>query len=205
MQNDLLKEWMNTFVGNAASLLSEMVDQQITLIIPKVELVDLTLCPTHVPIHCLQGFRHVITSSVRFGNLFCGKANLIFPATQAKRIVQACLHDPENETPDEEGFADTDFDVLKEIANVVLNAILGELGNTLEVKMEYTLPEIELLYVSETCHNLNEPNNVYVLILYTNFFLADIDVTGMIVITLSMNSITLLINKLSDYLEKIDE
>ncbi len=57
------------------------------------------------------------------------------------------MHDAGNIVQNEEGFADTDFDVLKEIANIILNAILGELGNTLEVKMEYSLPEIELLYV----------------------------------------------------------
>lgn len=206
MQNDLLKEWMNTFVGKAACLLSEMVDQRIKLNIPKVDLVDLTDGFRQLSYYnSLKDFKHVITSSVQFGNLFNGKAYLIFPATQAKRIVQACLHDPGNMAHSEEDFADTDFDVLKEIANVILNAILGELGNTLEVKMEYSLPEIDLLFVSETAQSLGEPNNVYVLILYTNFFLADIDVTGMVIIALSMNSITLIINKLNDYLEKLDE
>lgn len=205
MQNDLLKEWMNTFVGKAASLLSEMVGQRITLNIPIADLINLTDGSQQLNYYnSLKEFKHVITSSVRFGNMFTGKAYLVFPVEQAKKIVHACLNEPQY-SQEEDHFADTDFDVLREIGNVILNAILGEMGNVMEVKMEYSLPEVEMLYVSDADQSLMEPNNIYVLLLYTNFFLADINVTGMVIIALGMNSVTLLIDKLNDYIGQLDE
>lgn len=206
MQKDLLCEWMNTFVGQAASLLSEMVNKRITLNVPSVDLINLTDGDQQLSYYnSLKDFKHVITSSVRFGNLFNGKAYLMFPTEQAKRIVNACLDDDEELNEEDARFADTDYDVLREIGNVILNSILGELGNILEVKMEYSLPEVELLYVSDADKSLGEPSNIYVLLLYTNFYLADINVTGMVIIALGMNSVTLLIDKINDYLGKLDE
>lgn len=197
-QKDLLAELVNVYVGQAASMLSEMVNQRIVLAIPEVELIsisDVDRADRRHNIFFSEG--HLITSSLKFGHEFNGKAFLMFPADQAKILVNTCLGENVSDLDtDARSLMDTDLDVLKEISNVILNAIIGEFGNFLELKLEYALPDIELIYVSHTDNQVFLKNEVYVLVLHTSFSLADTNVKGVIIVALSMNSITNLLSKI---------
>jgi chemotaxis protein CheC len=200
MQKDLLKELVNIYIGQAASLLSEMVNQKILLKIPDIELVSMDT--NDVNFYRNQEtseLSHIISSSIKFGNSFSGKAYLIFPADQAKAIVNACIGEEISEEGNKttQTLHDTDFDVLREISNVILNAIVGEFGNFIQVKLDYSLPELELIYIPDTKKNIISYNDMYILVLHTNFNLTDTKVNGTIIIALGMESITMLINKLN--------
>lgn len=41
-------------------------------------------------------------------------------------------------------FTDVDFDIIKEIGNIILNSIIGGIGNFLKIKLSYTLPEVKI-------------------------------------------------------------
>jgi chemotaxis protein CheC len=206
LQKDLLAELVNVYVGQAASMLSEMVNQKIVLTIPEVELIsisDFDRADRRYNIFFSEG--HVITSSLKFGHEFNGKAFLMFPADQAKILVNTCLGEMTSGIDTSaKSLMDTDLDVLKEISNVILNAIIGEFGNFLELKLEYALPDIELIYVSSTDQQVFLQNEVYVLILHTSFLLADTNVKGVIIIALSMNSISDLLGKIDALLEDVN-
>ena len=204
MQKDALTEMINVYIGQAASLLSEMVNQRIILSVPEIELIDVAQTDQnnkHLPAIFSPG--HIISSSIGFGQKLQGKAFLIFPAEQAKLLVNACLGEntavPEDE--DSLAFIDTDFDVLKEISNVILNAIIGELSNFLGTRVEYSLPDIELIHISESKSNILLKDSTYILLLHTNFLLSDTQVKGVILIALSMNSVTWLLEKIDALLE----
>ena len=205
MQKDLLKEMVNVYIGQAASFLSEMVNQKIILCIPEIQLVNVeeiggSIYRTGV----LSGYSHLVSSSMKFGNQFKGKAYLVFPAHQAKNIVNACMGEDvvsEQELPI--SLQDTDFDVLKEISNVILNAIIGEMGNFLCMKLEYSLPEIDVIYLEEPENQIKSQQDMYVLVLHTKFELAETSVVGTVVIALGMNSISILIDKLNNELGEL--
>ncbi len=204
MQKDVLTEMINVYVGRAAGLLSEMVNQRVILSVPQIELIAVSpqdQSSQQFPPIFSPG--HIISSSMRFGHSFEGKAYLIFPAEQAKLLVNACLGEDLvlQDNNDVLGFIDTDFDVLKEISNVILNAVIGEFGNFLDTKLEYSLPDIELIYVAESEQKLLLKNNTYILILHTAFLLAETHLKGVIMIALSMNSVTWLIEKIDTLLE----
>lgn len=204
MQKDMLTEMVNVYVGQAASYLSEMVNQKVLLAVPEVELI--TISEVENPAYNLPNLPlagHIISSSMRFGHQFKGKAFLVFPAEEAKLLVNACIGEEvslEN-NQDLASFMDTDFDVLREISNVILNAVVGEFGNFLDTRLEYSLPEIELLYVSESEQKSILENDIYILILHTTFVLAETQIKGVIMIALSMNSVSWLIAKLDALLE----
>lgn len=201
MQKDVLTELVNVYVGKAASLLSEMVDQKINLTIPQVELIYVYNEDSLSQYSAVFSSGHIISSGIGFGQSFRGKAFLIFPVEEAKIIVNACLGEELVADKDQAcELVDTDFDILREVSNVVLNAIVGEFGNLLETKLEYSLPEIELIFLSEFDYKGIAENNVYVLILHTSFMLAEAKVKGVVLIVLSMNSVTWLINKLDELL-----
>lgn len=208
MQKDLLKELVNVYVGQAASFLSEMVNQRIILTVPEVELVYGTdFCANIFGFDAMQGSNHIISSSIRFGHLFTGKAYLIFPAEQAKILVNSCLEDSEiiSDSMGGNSLLDTDFDVLKEISNVILNAIIGEFANFLNTKLEYSLPEIELVFVSEAEGNMILKADIYILVLHTRFILADTQINGVVIVALSMDSVNLLLEKIDEQLGDMNE
>lgn len=204
MQKDALTEIINVYIGKAASMLSEMVNQRINLSVPEVELIAFNQegrPSKQLPAIFSSG--HIISSSISFGQTLQGKAFLMFPADQAKLLVNVCLGEETAISESEElvEFIDTDFDVLKEISNVILNAIIGELSNFMDTRVEYSLPDIELVYVSESESAIVLKDNAYILLLHTTFLLSETPVNGFILIALSMNSVTWLLEKIDTLLE----
>ncbi|MBY0204118.1 chemotaxis protein CheC [Paenibacillus polysaccharolyticus] len=199
LQKDLLTELVNVYVGQAANMLSEIVDKHIVLNIPEVDLISIKeVDPEDRRYNILFAEGHLFRSSLQFGYQFQGKAFLMFPAEQAKVLANMCLGElTENVDANDCLLMDTDLDVLQEISNVLLNAIIGEFGNFLEIKLEYVLPDIELLHVTRTDPQILLQNEVYILVLHTSFLLADTDIKGIIVIALSMDSISSLLDKIN--------
>lgn len=204
MQKDVLTELINVYIGHAANLLSEMVNQRIILSVPELELIDVTQMEQnaqHLPSIFSPG--HIISSSIGFGQKLQGKAFLMFPAEQAKMLVNACLNEDTAIVDNEDAFnfMDTDLDVLKEISNVILNAIIGEISNFLETKVDYSLPDITLIHIGESEGKILLKDSTYMLLLHTYFVLSETKVKGVILIALSMNSVTWLLEKIDALLE----
>ena len=92
LQKDILGEIVNVYIGQAASLLSDMTGQEIRLNVPQVLLLngdDIVLDPAVSEDIWSRG--HVVSSSLRFSQGLNGKTFLMFPAAQAKALVNACL------------------------------------------------------------------------------------------------------------------
>lgn len=208
MQKDILKEYINVFLGQAAKMLSEMANQRVLLSVPEIAIVNLsensedTLDPSKLFSH-----GHIVSSSMKFGHDFSGRALLIFPATKAKLLVDACMGEMSN--PDEPSnpaeLADTDFDVLKEISNVILNSVIGEFGNLIGTKLDFSLPTVELVFVSENEQQMYLKNNVYMLMLYTNFTLAEAQIDGVVIVALGMDSLNMLLSKVDEIIGTLNE
>lgn len=122
LQKDLLTELVNVYVGQAANMLSEIVDKHIVLNIPEVELISIKeVDPEDRRYNILFAEGHLFRSSLQFGYQFQGKAFLMFPAEQAKVLANMCLGElTENVDANDCLLMDTDLDVLQEISNVSL-------------------------------------------------------------------------------------
>lgn len=204
VQKDVLTELVNVYVGQAASLLSEMTGQEIMLRVPEVYLMpegDSEL--ENLSRQSVFAQRHVVSSSISFSHGMHGKAFLIFPAVQAKFLVNACLGEPvpATKTLPARELLDTDIDVLREIANVILNSVMGGFGNLLNTCLEFSIPEVELLFMADK----EDPdplltNLAHILVLRTDFSLSGGEVTGIMLIAFSLSSLELLLNKLDSML-----
>lgn len=206
LQKDLLVEILNTNLGVAASLLSEMVNQKVILSLPNIELqkgneIDLRLLEKED-----TGFHTSVLSSMRFGNNFSGNAYIVFPAEKAKYLVDACFGEEEK---NEENalyakLSAQDLDVIKEISNIIFNAVIGGFGNLLEVKLEYSLPQIEMTVVDSMESSLL-PENMHFLSMFNSFYLSKSQVRGMIFIALSVSSENMLLDKMNEMLVDIND
>lgn len=208
LQKDLLSELVNVYVGQAASILSEMVNQKIDLSIPNVELLSTNdFHAANRTINLLLDKEHLITFSLKFGHEFTGRAMLMFPAHEAKILVNTCLGEVITEEDlRSKKLLDTDLDVLTEISNVILNAIIGEFGNLLGLRLEYSLPNVELISVTSNNSSSQPPlleNEVHILILETVFLFSEANIKGAVLIALSLNSVNALLEAMDKLLEDV--
>ena len=83
---DALREISNVGMGNAATALSQMVDDRIELHVPSVTLVDIVDVPD------LMGGaeRAVVGVTMQIHGDACGNVLLVFPELSAQRLVINC-------------------------------------------------------------------------------------------------------------------
>lgn len=207
LQKDLLVEILNTNLGLAASLLSEMVNQKVILSLPSIELQkgnEIDLRPLEKE---NSEFHTSVLSSMRFGKNFSGNAYLVFPAKKAKYLVDACLGEEDNQDSQvnvqDRELSAQDLDVIKEISNIILNAVVGGFGNILDVKLEYSLPQVEMTVVNSMESSLL-PENMHFLSMFNSFYLSKSQVRGMVFIALSVNSENMLLDKMNEMLVDVN-
>lgn len=205
LRYDILKELFNISVGKAASLLSEIVNKKIILNVPDIKILDLMEAKVieyeHFP-KSKDGT--LMASAISFQENIEGRANLIFPTDKMRTFINLCMNDEEDEG-NEAYFTEVDFDVIKEIGNIVLNSIVGEVGNYLNIKLSYTLPEVKIFNLHEFVENMENTEFTCILLLYITFNIDDTEIEGAILIDLSLKSLNSFIKKIDELEERLYE
>ncbi len=196
LEYDILKELFNISVGKAASMLSEIINKKIILNVPYIKILSLDskeerlldLLPNN-----LDGT--LMVSSISFKKQLTGKANLIFPAKKMRTFINLCLDKEDIINCRNMDFTDIDFDVIKEIGNIILNSIIGEIGNSLNIDLDYSLPEVKVFGRINFEKDVLNSNYMHILILYITFKIDGIKIDGAVVIDLTLNSLNELMDK----------
>ena len=194
-REDILKELFNISVGKSASILSEIINKRILLDVPNLEILDLNneiIIDNYLP-NVMQGT--IMVSSITFENELRGRASLIFPADKMRTFINMCLNENDENQMCNMNFTDIDFDIIKEIGNIILNSIIGEIGNYLKIKLSYTLPEVKVFNKLDFEKNIKTKEYVYILMLYITFKIDDAEIAGAIIINLTLNSLSELLNR----------
>ncbi|MDR3598449.1 chemotaxis protein CheC [Clostridium sp.] len=192
---DILRELFNISVGKAADMLSEIIDRKIVLNVPNVGIFDskddYVNLGTSLP-SVLDGT--LMVSSISFEETLTGKANLIFPVEKMRKFIKLCSNDEEDSW--EMDFTDVDFDIIKEIGNIILNCIIGEIGNYLDINLTYSVPKVKVFDKIDFNKDIEDNGNNCVLLLYITFIIDDTEIEGAIIIDLTLNSLNKLIEKI---------
>ncbi|GLB31296.1 hypothetical protein LAD12857_32190 [Lacrimispora amygdalina] len=197
MTQDILKELFNISVGRAAGILSDIVQQKIHLNVPNVKILNVSSEPYAIDEYIsMKKNGTLMVSTLSFKENYTGKASLIFSAEKMKTFISLCLQEEQTDT-DNMDFNDVDFDIIKEIGNIILNCIIGETGNLLNISFKYTLPEVRLFNLSEFKYDYQNTGNLYVLILYITFVIGDTEIEGAIIVDLSLHSLNDLLKRIS--------
>ncbi len=200
---DIMKEFFNISVGKAANMLSDIVEQKILLNVPNVEIIDIEKQHFQLEEYMPEQIRGALmVSSIPFKEYFTGTASLIFPADKMKKFVRLCMHE-ETADIDDQNFNDIDFDIIKEIGNIILNCIMGEIANSMEVNFVYSLPEVQVFDQTDFCDDLKQSEYMHLLILYITFVIGDTEIEGAIMVDLTMNSLNELLRKLDEAWDKV--
>ena len=194
MQSDILREIFNISVGKAAGVLSEIVNKKVLLNVPNIawrsNSIQEIMIEDYIP---SQISGALMVSSIEFQEDITGKANLIFSADKMKKFICLCLNEDENALESQD-FTDIDFDIIKEIGNIILNSILGETGNFLNINFNYSLPEVKIFDRIDLGRDIQERGYSHLLILHITFILEDTEIEGAIIIDLTISSMNEIIN-----------
>ncbi|NCC25392.1 MAG: chemotaxis protein CheC [Deltaproteobacteria bacterium] len=143
-QRDVLGELINIGVGRAAGVLNQMIDSHVELLVPEVVFFD--SIQDLLGKNIFEPDETVSAIKLDFHGFFSGVAALVFPPSSACNLVQALVgHCPATDDMDS-----LRIGALQEIGNIVLNGVMGSMGNMLNRHINYSPP----VYFEETFHDL---------------------------------------------------
>lgn len=183
-QQDALKELLNIGFGRAAASLSQLTGHRILLEVPAVS------------IHPISELRNALSTVVKddvasvhqiFSGPVAGDALLILDHGGAGVLKQLLT----DEQPLPLHIDASGREVLTEVGNILLNACLGTFGNLLDVQVSFSIPHLSLDTLQGVLQSLmvNREGMRYGLLVHAGFRLRDAEVTGFLVIVLSVASL----------------
>jgi len=183
LERDALTELVNIGVSRAAASLRKMVNKQVILSVPSVEVI------TRKSAASLIGQREsetLIAVQQQFEGPFSGRALLIFPESNGLSLVRAIVGDEMSEAD----LLEMENEALAETGNVILNGCLGSMANMLQHTLKMSLPDVRrgdsnMLFEVLGRHG----DEGFVLFLYINFSVRERDIRGYIAMIMDLPSL----------------
>lgn len=197
LERDALTELVNIGVGRAAASLRKMVNKQVVLSVPSVDVV------TRKSAASLIGQREsetLIAVQQQFEGPFSGRALLIFPESNGLSLVRAIVGDEMTEAD----LIEMEDEALAETGNVILNGCLGSMANMLQHTLKMSLPNVrrgDSALLFETVVNGGEEN--FVLFLYINFSVRERDIRGYIAMIMDLPSLENLKQLIAAFIDRV--
>ena len=183
-QLDALTEMINIGVGRAASVLNSMLRSHVRLHLPIVSVLSAKELQEKT-----ERISKSVFSAVRLGfkGPFAGSASLVFPVESAAKLVVLL-------TGDEGEAADLDeirIGTLTEVGNIVLNGVMGAVGNEIRGHIFYSVPihtenPVEMLLDSA------QDSGSTVIWVQTQFAVEQHQIDGEIILVFEVGSLDLL-------------
>ncbi|MCQ4633639.1 chemotaxis protein CheC [Shinella sp. CPCC 100929] len=197
LERDALTELVNIGVSRAAASLRKMVNKQVILSVPSVEVV------TRKSAASLIGQREsetLIAVQQQFEGPFSGRALLIFPESNGLSLIRAIVGDDMTEAD----LIEMEDEALAETGNVILNGCLGSMANMLQHTLKMSLPNVrrgDSALLFETLVSGGEES--FVLFLYINFSVRERDIRGYIAMIMDLPSLENLKQLIASFIDRV--
>ena len=183
-QQDALIELLNIGFGRAAASLSQLTGHRVVLDVPNVSIHPVSAVKIALS-------RVVADDVASVHQIFSGPVGgdaLLILNHQAAGILKELLTD---EPPLPLSLDASAREVLTEVGNILLNACLGTFGNLLDVQVSFSVPRLDLDTLDGVLQSLivHREGMRYALLVHAGFKLRDAEVTGYLVIVLSVASL----------------
>jgi chemotaxis protein CheC len=193
-QYDALVELLNIGFGRAASSLSELTGHRVLLEVPQVSI--------HPIAELSRTLRLVLSDNVAcvhqiFSGPVGGDALLVLDYAAAGSLKELLTNEPALPLPMDASARE----VLTEVGNILLNACLGTFGNILRVQVSFSVPQLNLDTLHHVMQSLlvNSEGLRYALVVHAGFKLKHAEITGYLVIVLSVASLDRLIRAVEQW------
>jgi len=196
LQHDTLTEIINIGMGSAAAALSTMVKDEVSISVP-----DITFSSIDAIKDNLNELDTSNLTSVRqgFDGELSGDAILLFSGDKSLEIVRMLLANTLGINDND--FSDFEQEALSEIGNIILNAGLSAIANTLKFDVNSSLP----IYKQGDIDRLvgSDDKSQTVLILRVDLNLENKQIKGYVVYLMDIVSIDQLIEHINRYINSI--
>jgi chemotaxis protein CheC len=189
VQRDALVELLNIGFGRAGASLSRLTNQRVLLEVPHVAVHPVD----ELSIHLSQVIKHDVASVHQaFSGPVGGDALLILDPVAASALKELLTDEPAMPLT----LDASSREVLTEVGNILLNACIGTFGNLLQVPMTFAVPDIDVASLQSVVDRIlgtGSDTFRYALVVTAGFRLREAEVTGYVVIVLTVQSLTRLL------------
>jgi chemotaxis protein CheC len=196
LELDALTELVNLGVSNAASSLRELVRDEVLLSVPKVVVVTREEAIANLG---ERASRPLIAVHQDFDGDLRGRALLIFPEAKSMHLVRAIVGNDLSL----EDIMELEQEALAETGNILLNACLATIANTLQRTLRISLPEVVHGQGTQFFDLSQSPSlGDSVIFIYINFSVRHRDIEGYIAMLLDLPSLAILKSLLGALIER---
>jgi chemotaxis protein CheC len=178
LERDALAELSNIAMARAASSLRKMVDHEVALSVPSVEVLT-----QDGAIKLLDRGNNPKLVAVRqdFSGVLTGRALLIFPEARSLELVRVVVG--KNLTL--EDIVDLEDEALAETGNIILNSWVSTIANLLNQGLKMSLPTV-LRGSHRHMFEVASSQPSYVLFLHINFEIRDVHIEGFVALLMDI-------------------
>lgn len=197
LQRDALTEMFNIGVGAAADLLSQMVGESVRLSVPLVEFTSESKAKAY---YLEREQRPLCAVRQRYVGEVTTEALLMFPEENSLELVRIMVG---ADLP-LQALTEMEQDAMAEIGNIILNAVISSMANTLSLHFEGALPQVSILSAedlfvsSEPTGPADEAGSL--MALNIDFFLSARKVSGYLAFLLDIPSGTVMVQRIDAYI-----
>jgi len=196
LQHDAIIELLNIGMGKAAASLSLMVNEEVKLSIPRLELLTRQEAANHLN---TQPQQRIVAIKQYFHGPFWGEALLLFKLENSLELVRILIKD---KLPSDL-ITELEADALMEVGNIILSACLSSLANNLTQELTSDLP----LFVTGTVVEILEINasekNEVIMLLRMDFTLQIKNLDAYVAFILDVPSIKQFKSSIDHFLGKL--
>ncbi len=195
LQRDTIIELLNIGMGQAGNSLSQMVNEEVQLSIPIIEL----LSRQQVSNRLKNELNRIAVVKQHFDGFFWGDALLLFLPEKSFELVRVLMKDnvPTNILPQLEP------DTLTEVGNVIIGACLSSLANVLTQELTSDLPTFMTGTTLEILDTLVHQTDEIIMFVRMDFALPTKNIDGYVAFVLEIPSVEQLKARIDKYLAAI--
>lgn len=195
LERDALAELSNVAMARAATSLRQMVQTEVVLSVPSVEIMTIDDAVRAV---AKPGSSNLVAVRQDFSGPFAGRTLLIFPEATSLELVRAVAgqHLPL------EDIVDLEDEALAETGNIILNSWVATLANLLKQKLTMSLPMV----IRRDQRHIFERSgfsDAVILFLHIRFEIRDQQIGGYVALMMDVPSIDELRMLISEYVETV--
>ena len=181
--DDALSELVNIGVGRAAASLSSMVQERIDLSVPKVMTISFSELRHHLGLEKEMSMDPDISIVQQpFGGKVGGTASILFPLASARKLVGLLTSGAlSSEELDLEMEA-----ALTEVGNILINGVMGTIGNITGMDINFQLPEYLKCTADELEHSFQNRELMLAMVLIS---ISGQEITGHLILLFDLPSI----------------
>ncbi len=193
LQHDALTEIFNISIGRAAAAMGKIVHNEITLMVPRFEFLNVRDVAKTLGEF---GDQRISSVSQKFNGPFSTEAILMFPEEKSLEIVRMMLG---NDYPLSE-LSDLEQEAMSEVGNIILNACIGTIANISGQKFSSSLPEFRIGKSQNILCDNTPCDEDMVLFIHINFIITRQSIHGYLAFLMNLPSIDGLIKMVDRFL-----